>query len=170
MLPEDTTPDPQSADQADQAADSPQRILARRLAEISAQSQGSPPLQAPAPSADPDSPTGEIQERPAMGTAPLLPGPVGAGTAEHDPGAEAEIRPTFVEPVAAEVSEPQRRAEAHAGEQNKEALAEASLSDAAPLEVAAPTEAAPTAEITTKQEDASAAETPPPACRSCCRK
>ena len=162
MLPEDTTSDSQSADQADQSAESPQSILARRLAEIGAQSQDSPPLQAPAPSADPDSPTGEIQERPAMGTAPLLPGPVDAGTAEHAPGAEAEVRPTFVEPVAAEVSEPQRRAEAHAGEQNKEALAEASLPDAAPAEVAAPAEAVPVAETTTEQEDASAAETPPP--------
>ena len=152
MLPEDTTPDPQSADPA---AESPQSILARRLAEISAQSQDEPPLQAPLPLADPDSPTGEIQERPAMGTAPLLPGPVGAGTAEHAPGAEAEARPTFVEPVAADGSEPQRRAEAHAGDQNKEALAET----AAPAEVAAsaaPTLAAgaPAAETAAGQEEA----------------
>ena len=159
MLPEDTTPDPQSADQA---AESPQSILARRLAEISAQNQDNPPLQAPAPPANPDSPTGEIQERPAMGTAPLLPGPVGAGTAEHEPGAEAEARPTFVEPIAAAGSEPQRRAEEHAGDQNKEALAETAAPDAtAPAEVAAPTEpaaaaGAPTAETAAGQEEASA--------------
>ena len=169
MLPEDTTPDPQSADQA---AESPQRILARRLAEISAQNQDNPPLQAPLPLADPDSPTGEIQERPAMGTAPLLPGPVGAGTAEHAPGAEAEVRPTFVEPIAAAGSEPQRRAEAHAGDQNKEALAETAAPDAtAPVEVAAPTAptaaaGAPTAETAAGQEEAPASspaeETPHP--------
>ena len=161
MLPEDPTPAPQNADQP---AESPQSILARRLAEIGARSPENTPLPAPAPPAAPDSPTGEIQERPAMGTAPLLPGPVGAGTAEHAPGAAAEVRPTFVEPVAAAGSEPQRRAEEHVGNQNQEALVDTSPT---PAEVAAPAEPAPaaappTAETVTGQQGAPDAPTEEP--------
>lgn len=143
MLPEDTTSAPQNADNA---SESPQSILERRLAEINAQRT------AQQPPAEPNSPTDQIQERPPMGTPPLPAEPVGAGTAEPEPEIPADAPPAT--PNAAEVSDTQLRAELHAGAQNKEALAETST---APAESVPPTETAPAAPAEAGPTDAAPA-------------
>ena len=140
MQPENPNPAPQSSENA---AESPQSILERRLAEISAQQPATPPTPV-------DSETEQIQERPAQGTPALPEGtPPGAGTAEPEPDAipapapgsaesPADVAPETT-PPAADISASQQRGQEHTGGQNDQALVDTASAPEAALASEEPT-------------------------------
>ncbi|MCR5890106.1 DUF349 domain-containing protein [Hymenobacter sp. J193] len=158
MVPENEQPVPNnSADQP--AAESPMSILERRLAEISNKQ--------PAPaSAEPTSPaTSQITEQPAQGTPPLPEAEApGAGTAEPSAAATDQTLPEASAPETSAseepVSEPQRRALEHPGQQNDHALTTETPAEAPAAPVAQPTEEEQPASTTEPAAASVAPETP----------